>query len=352
MSGQSINFSADGLFDLLSGLTDEALIFIDRRYTVLSANDKALDIFGDRILSLPLNNFIRHPDFSRSVDAAIVSGELSDLTYTRNETVRRNYRIRVVPIGEKLAALSLLDLTKSHLIEKIQTDFVANVSHELRSPLTAITGFIETLQDAGKGDPEALERFLPIMQDEAGRMQRLINDLLSLSKIEVEEFLPPTAEVQLVNLINRVIDNVSQRAGLKSMSVQFINQFSLMDQTALVHGNEDGLSQVFHNLLENAINYGHPNTDIRLELGMSEDEKFIRIDLINQGDGIPEKHISRITERFYRVDKSRTRESGGTGLGLAIVKHMVNWHQGRLDIDSKIGGETRFSVYLPCIFSA
>lgn len=349
MSVQSLNFKVDDLFTLLSGMTDEGLILIDPRYVVLHANRQAMDIMGSRLLSVPLNNFIRHPDFSRSVDAAIENGEFSDLTYTRNESVRRNYRIRIIPIDKTLAALSFLDLTKSHLIDKMQTDFVANVSHELRSPLTVISGFIETLQDAGKGDLDAQQRFLPIMQEEAERMQRLISDLLSLSKIEVEEYLPPTDKVELPDLLRTVVDNLAHRAELKSMLIQFADQLSSSDQPVVVYGDEDGLRQIFHNLLENAVNYGHADTNIRVELGASEDKTFIRIDVINQGDGIPEKHISRITERFYRVDKSRARANGGTGLGLAIVKHMVNWHQGRLKVESDIGGETRFCVYLPRI---
>jgi two-component system phosphate regulon sensor histidine kinase PhoR len=239
-------------------------------------------------------------------------------------------------------------------VERIQSEFVANVSHELRSPLTALTGFIETLQTSAREDVEARERFLGIMQSEADRMQRLIDGLLSLSRVEAEEHRAPRDALDLIKVIEDAIAALRFRASGNDMDIVVYNDWPEVDGVTVVNGSADELSEVLHNLIENAIKYGREGSEIavRISTGRGVDQKFrpdlVRVQIINQGDTIGEEHLSRLTERFYRVDKGRSRNMGGSGLGLAIVKHIVNRHRGRLRITSN-DGESCFSITLPCV---
>lgn len=343
------------LFLALDAVTDDALIIVDRRCNVLCANQLAFDEFGGRIRSYPLNNFIRHPDFFRSIQQALEDGRTGELIYTRADHVQRSFRIRCAPLFFEYVLITFVDLTKAQSLEKIQTDFVANVSHELRSPLTVIRGFLETLQDGALHDGEAADRFLTIMNDEAGRMDRLISDLLSLSHIEAEEHLPPRDIVLLKPCLSNVVDALSLRARERGMAIVVSQDLPDGLIEPEIYGNSDAVEQVLHNLIENAVKYGRENSAIGVTLSLSDvfygapQERYVRVQVENSGDGIPAQHIPRLTERFYRIDKSRSRQLGGTGLGLAIVKHIVNWHQGRLAIESEMGGQTRFTVSFPCL---
>ena len=224
----------------------------------------------------------------------------------------------------------------------------------MRSPLTALTGFIETLQTSAREDVEARERFLGIMQSEADRMQRLIDGLLSLSRVEAEEHRAPRDALDLIKVIEDAIAALRFRASGNDMDIVVYNDWPEVDFVPLVNGAADELSEVLHNLIENAIKYGREGSEIavRISTGRGVDQKFrpdlVRVQIINQGDTIGEEHLSRLTERFYRVDKGRSRNMGGSGLGLAIVKHIVNRHRGRLRITSK-DGESCFSITLPCV---
>jgi two-component system phosphate regulon sensor histidine kinase PhoR len=222
------------------------------------------------------------------------------------------------------------------------------VSHELRSPLSSLLGFIETLRGPARDDPEATERFLEIMEAEAQRMTRLINDLLALSKLETEEHIPPEDEVDLAPVLAHVGNILSVRAGARSMDIEIEHPETL----PAVLGNQDELTQVFQNLVSNAIAYGRARTRIRVVASRLENladglATGVKVSVINEGEGIPPEEIARITERFYRVDKGRSRSMGGTGLGLAIVKHIVARHRGHLEIESVLGKLTTFTVSLP-----
>jgi len=230
----------------------------------------------------------------------------------------------------------------------MRADFVANVSHELRSPLSALSGFIETLQTSAQDDPAAQERFLTIMNGEAGRMARLIDDLLSLSRIEVNEHIRPTARVSLANIISGVVDSVHIKAEKKGMSLDV----DLPRDMADVLGDEDELREVFQNLVDNAVKYGAPETVVHisactLDAFIETGTPGVEITIADHGEGIDAEHLPRLTERFYRIDKGRSRSMGGTGLGLAIVKHIVNRHRGRLHVTSVLGEGSAFHVQLP-----
>ncbi|HWT13257.1 MAG TPA: ATP-binding protein, partial [Allosphingosinicella sp.] len=227
--------------------------------------------------------------------------------------------------------------------EQMRADFVANASHELRTPLATILGFIETLQDSeAGGDPETRARFLDIMFGEATRMRDLVNDLMSLSRIEAERFTAPRDPIDLVPLVEKVAASLETLARPRASAILIENEA----QAAIVRGDSGQLEQLLTNLVSNALKYGRPGTPVRVRLEEAG-SGMLRVRVIDQGEGIPAVHIPRLTERFYRVDASRSRSEGGTGLGLAIAKHIALRHRGRLEIVSKVGEGTSVRVYLP-----
>ncbi|EJW20866.1 hypothetical protein IMCC14465_06620 [alpha proteobacterium IMCC14465] len=334
------------LFDNFDVLIDSGLILVDSNGEVVHANQAAINILGARILNQPLEYYLRHPDINQALNSINEFGEASPLTYLRYDDVQHEYVVKFVPFPDGHCLVFMNDVTARISFDKIRSEFVANVSHELRSPLTALTGFIETLQTTAADDPKARVEFLGIMQEEAARMQRLIDSLLSLSRVEAQEHLHPNDNVQMVDVINEVAGLTSYRAAQRGMNIELSNHLP-QSLSPIVLGKKDELSEVLHNLLENAIKYGYEDSTVKIILETDELKKMMIISVVNSGEGIEEIHLPRLTERFYRVDKARTRKLGGTGLGLAIVKHIVNRHRGRLQITSDLGGETIFSVYFP-----
>jgi len=238
----------------------------------------------------------------------------------------------------------LSDRTRERAVERMRADFVANVSHELRTPLASLIGFIETLRGPAADDPPAQQRFLGIMGEQAARMNRLIDDLLSLSRIELIEHQVPSDTVGLHELVTRLVAGFEPR--LKEQSVTL--DLRLPSDLPTVIGDADQLIQVLQNLLDNAVKYGRKGGTVRLDVAAaSSGRPGVVMTVADQGSGIPREHLPRLTERFYRVDTSRSRAAGGTGLGLAIVKHIVNRHRGQLSIESEEGIGTTVSVWLP-----
>jgi two-component system phosphate regulon sensor histidine kinase PhoR len=228
-------------------------------------------------------------------------------------------------------------------------DFIANASHELRTPLAAVTGFIETLSGPAKDDAAAREQFLGIMAVEAARMRRLIEDLLSLSRIELNEHVPPLGEVSLEAIVREAATALTPLAKADRITISV----DAAEGLPKVAGERDELIQLFQNLIHNAIKYGRDNGQITISLrqmpsaGRRGSEALVVAGVHDDGEGIPPEAIPRLTERFYRVDVRRSRERGGTGLGLAIVKHIVNRHNGKLTIESRVGEGSTFTVSLP-----
>ncbi|MGD9744035.1 MAG: ATP-binding protein, partial [Dongiaceae bacterium] len=271
-------------------------------------------------------------------------------------------RIEPAPVsgnGRPGAVVAFYDMTRVKQADRMRADFVANASHELRTPLASLIGFIETLQGPARDDPDARERFLGIMQEQAQRMARLIADLLSLSRIELNEHRPPTGAVDLGAVLKGLAAALAFRATERQMTIELgvpsplpgMGGIAAMNELPPVQGDRDELTQLFQNLIENAIKYGRPGTPVSVACWCVPQTRLQRsmlaIAVIDRGDGIPREHLPRLTERFYRVDKARSRDLGGTGLGLAIVKHILNRHRGRLAIDSTPGEGSRFIVYLP-----
>ena len=271
--------------------------------------------------------------------------------------VERTFAARVEPLpepreGGAAVLLALVDFTAVRRTDQMRADFVANASHEIRTPLATLMGFIETLQGSARDDAAARERFLAIMDQHGKRMARLVEDLLSLSRIEMNEHTPPTEAVPLPPLLANVRNTLAWRAEQRGVTVAIDAEAALPP----VIGDGDELTQVFLNLVDNAIKYGDDQGTVRVDVRRTAEaeaagwragkEGAIAVAVADRGAGIPREHLPRLTERFYRVDKARSRELGGTGLGLAIVKHIVNRHRGALAIDSAPGEGSTFTVYL------
>lgn len=337
---------------ILNALPDP-VVLLDARRRVLAANRAADELLGTGLNGRDICLTLRHPDAQRAVKASVDEGQpQAEAEIVFDAPVRRIYQLQVnaVPTSEGLtvrAVGALHEITALKRVEDMRADFVANVSHELRSPLSALTGFIETLQTSAKDDPEAQDRFLTIMEGEASRMTRLIDDLLSLSRIEINEHIRPKGQVKLASIIAGVTDSAQLKAAKKEMRIAVEIPNDLPD----VIGDADELHEVFENLIENAVKYGAEGTVIEVvarpiaimaETGRAGVEVSVR----DHGDGIGAEHLPRLTERFYRIDKGRSRAVGGTGLGLAIVKHILNRHRGRLSVESEIGKGSVFKVQL------
>ena len=337
----------------------DPLILISSNRRVTYANPAAIVLFGNIVLDTDLALTLRHPQVLDTVEAARTINQPQSGEFTLSGAVVRVFDFHAAPVAPEAkdarppgVLLTLHEKTALVRSEQMRADFVANASHELRSPLSAILGFIETLQGPAKDDVEARQRFLGIMHREAGRMNRLIDDLLSLSKVELDEHVRPLGKVILTRKLKIVADLLSSRAEQKQISIKLHD----VDFVPEITGDADQLFQAFRNLIENAINYSPAGSvvDVRIDPHSSlpgSRDSAIAVHISDQGKGIPKQHLPRLTERFYRVDSAR-RKSGddgpvSTGLGLAIVKHIVNRHRGQLKIESEIGVGSTFSVILP-----
>jgi two-component system phosphate regulon sensor histidine kinase PhoR len=340
----------------------EPVVLIDRAHQVIGANLAARTLFGRSAVGRSLASLVRDPAVLDAAEEALANGGARDVEFTLAAPVERVLCARIKTLPEALpdgtaAIIALEDLTTIKRTDRMRADFVANVSHELRTPLASLIGFIETLRGAAREDAAARERFLEIMHDQAVRMARLVDDLTSLSRIEMHEHTVPTERVDVAQIVQCVAEALQIKAGEKGMTFKI----DLPERPPLVLGDGDELSRVFQNLMDNAIKYGRANTPVEIRIrhepgplpgapprdGRPAAEGVVAIDVIDHGEGIPPEHLPRLTERFYRVDKARSRELGGTGLGLAIVKHIVNRHRGALHIASTLGEGSTFTVRLP-----
>jgi two-component system phosphate regulon sensor histidine kinase PhoR len=347
----------ENLLAILNGLA--ACVFvIDADRQVLLVNDAGRALFGDGLVGVDFVQAVRNPACLGVVNKVLEGRKKANTVITLQNPVRTTYQVTVSRLnldenfgvnGTAKAAISLENISHIYEAEQMRSEFVANVSHELRSPLTALNGFIETLKGAARDDAVARERFLEIMEFEAKRMNRLIGDLLSLSKVQADEHVRPEGKVDIIAIINQVVAVVEPLAKQENV---FIKLEIAPDCKARVIGDEDQLQQVFLNLVENAIKYGGGGGEVAI-LASSKDRALgirgpaVCVEVVDQGAGIEPQHLPRLTERFYRVDKGRSREKGGTGLGLAIVKHILARHRGRLQVKSEPGTGSTFTVLLP-----
>ncbi len=322
---------------VIAAITEPVLLIIDNRVRV--ANEAALALLGKHIVGEDVRLAIRHPAASTRFAADAVDGSIELVGIGgRDQQVELN----VATIAPGKRVIHLIDRAARHAVEQARVDFVANASHELRTPLAAILGFVETLaDDKAGGDSDVRRRFLEVMMKEARRMQRLIDDLISLSRIEAEKYDLPDEMVSLPQLVRDVAGELRDQLGGKTTQVILDADVT----SAVVTGDRAQLSQLVHNLAGNAIKYGRPGAPVTITV--THDDALVRLSVADEGEGIAPDHIPRLTERFYRVDAGRSRTMGGTGLGLAIVKHIVERHRARLEIHSVLGKGTVFSVVFP-----
>ncbi|SMF62777.1 two-component system, OmpR family, phosphate regulon sensor histidine kinase PhoR [Azospirillum oryzae] len=374
------------------------LLLMDAERQVVRANRTARELFGDKVVDRDLASCLRTPAVLEAVDSVLRGGASRIIEFTLPVPVERSFEAQVKPFQQlvpepdpslldgdieeepaprpptvaRMAILTLHDVTAARRSEQMRADFIANASHELRTPLSSLLGFIETLRGPARDDPEAQDRFLAIMHDQASRMTRLVNDLLSLSRIELDEHMPPNGRVDVVEELENVIAALQLKAAERRIRLRL----EAPEELPPVVGDEDQLTQVFQNLVSNAIKYTREDTDVTVTValvdgaavgftglpasgGAAKDKRALRsgtamvsVSVRDHGDGIARTHLPRLTERFYRVDAARSRAMGGTGLGLAIVKHILNRHRGRLTIESEVGVGSAFTVYLPAVGEA
>ncbi|KST57963.1 ATPase [Methylobacterium sp. GXS13] len=327
----------------------DPVILVDRRTLVVEANPAARALLPALHQARPLSFALRSPEVLDGVEAVLSSGMPRRVSLATRVPLERIFEVQIgalpMPDGSGVSAvLFLRDLTSARRLEAMRVDFVANASHELRTPLATLIGFIETLQGPAREDSQARERFLEIMRVQAQRMTRLIDDLLSLSRIELREHVAPTTVVDLGALARQMVDAQGPPAEVRGATIRFQDGAGPYP----VPGDADELARVIENLIENAVKYGGGHVSVALS--REEDARLgarIVLSVTDDGPGIPPEHIPRLTERFYRVDVASSRARGGTVLGLAIVKHSLNRHRGRLTIDSTVGQGTIVRVSLP-----
>ncbi|WEK42550.1 MAG: ATP-binding protein [Candidatus Sphingomonas colombiensis] len=308
---------------------------------VISANRAARALLGPHVAGEDVRTAIRHPAAVTHLSEPRHGETLPPIELVGLGALDQRWEMRANTIGGDRRLVHLIDRTESHAAEKMRVDFVANASHELRTPLASILGYVETLADEAGEDPEIRARFLRIVFDEARRMERLVEDLMSLSRIEADKFRQPSDSVDFARLIGEVTRALGDARDGRGKDISL----HVTPGLPAVTGDAIQLSQLLHNLIGNAMKYGRAGTPIRVEAAPAA-SGMIRLVVADQGDGIPPEHLPRLTERFYRVDAGRSRSLGGTGLGLAIVKHVVERHRGRLDIASTPGEGTRVTVML------
>lgn len=312
------------------------------------ANSYADQIFGRNINGEDISHHLHQGDIMDVIRMVVSNGETHKRTLRYTAADDRHFDLSVLPIpdtgniGDGKAIIFFYEVTRLLKTEAMRVDFVANASHELRTPLSSILGFVETLQGPAKGDEQASTRFLGIIQSEAERMTRLVDDLLSLSHIELERHVEPNAAVHILSLINSAVEALIDKA--KKRGIEFSIEIS--DDMPTVNADSDQITQVMMNLMSNAAKYADSDSTVHVGAVQSKPGGKIQLFVRDEGPGIASEHLGRMTERFYRVDTARSRKMGGTGLGLAIVKHILLRHRSQLKIDSTVGKGTKFSFLL------
>jgi two-component system phosphate regulon sensor histidine kinase PhoR len=338
---------------LLAALPDPVIV-VDRRSLVTGMNAAAQAMLPALREATPLSFALRSPDVLDGLDAVLRSGGEHKVEFVERVPIERAYEVHMAAVEtspeterERGAVLVFRDLTSARQLEHMRVDFVANASHELRTPLASVLGFIETLQGPAREDSAARERFLGIMREQARRMARLIDDLLSLSRIEMHAHVQPQTPVDLLGIVRHMIDTLTPLARESKVTIRLVAP----DGPLNVLGDRDELLRVFENLIENAVKYGGSGERVEVTVtllpGRSGAPEDVEVAVRDFGPGIAPEHLPRLTERFYRVDVADSRQKGGTGLGLAIVKHIVTRHRGQFTIESTLGEGAVFRIRLP-----
>jgi two-component system phosphate regulon sensor histidine kinase PhoR len=341
----SKSYSSEDIENQLINEIEDYILFINSFNAISAANKAAKSFYGD-IIGKNLSSFLRAPDLLDKIEKCRDERVNEYLEFEINLPTYSFFRLTIVPLSQKNVLIVVKDYTDVKKSEQLRSDFVANVSHELKTPLVSIKGFLETISNSAKDDPKAQEKFIKIMQEQANKMEILILDLMSLSRIEMQEHIQPDGKVDMKEIISNI-----QKIPNKILSKKNINiNFKIEDNLPFVRGDYDKLSEVVQNIYDNAIKYTKENTTIDILL-KSNPEKFsngsVFLSIKDEGIGIAKEEIHRVTERFYRSANAKKNMIQGTGLGLAIVKHIVNQHRGELEINSRLNEGSEFIIHLP-----
>lgn len=352
----------------------EATLLVDRDGRVVASNREARRQLQFEAQGLRLSAILRHPEILDASHDAAVDGVTRVVEYENAAPVEEHFRVYVAPIawGEDTAALMIFHDQTTHIVtERMRADFLANASHELKTPVTSISLLIETLGGAARDDGAARERFLGLMEQQVDRMRRLIDDLLSLSKIEINEHVPPNERADMVLIAREAADAMATVARGRGVTVELVSEAAAHHVT----GDRFQLTQVAQNLIDNAVKYSNPDGVVTVEIGVADgreaaadmaarrwpeasrislltpgapaSRRYVYLRVSDQGPGIPRRHLPRLSERFFRVERDQQAvEREGTGLGLAIVKHIVNRHRGGFAVESEPGRGSAFAIYL------
>jgi two-component system, OmpR family, phosphate regulon sensor histidine kinase PhoR len=332
---------APPLAEIFAAIHEPVLLVVDKR--VAMANAPAFALLGRHIAGEDIRLAIRHPAAAERLVAPRLSDGEDAIHLAGLGTRDQRWEMRVRDIAPGQRMVHLVDRTGAYAADRIRVDFVANASHELRTPLASILGFIETLRDEAGEDAATRDRFLKVMFDEATRMRRLVDDLMSLSRIEAEKYREPDQQVDLAALIEEVRAEIAAASNGRGSDL-----VTRIGDAPPIRGDRAQLSQLLHNIVGNAMKYGRDGTPVTIGL-RPDDGAMLRLWVADEGEGIAPEHLPRLTERFYRIDSGRSRAIGGTGLGLSIVKHIVERHRGRMDIASTPGRGTVVTIMLPAM---
>ncbi|MEP3476542.1 MAG: ATP-binding protein [Hyphomicrobiales bacterium] len=338
---------------LIESIPDPVFI-LGPQNKLLYANEQAKNIFNIKRLGVGISAIIRTPKLLEAIDAVTESKEKKKIQLVERTPIERQFTVNIAWLAREdksdpTILVHFRDLTEQERLNRMRADFIANASHELRTPIASLLGFVETLQGPAKNDEAAREKFLGIMAVQGRRMTNLVDDLLSLSRVEMNAHKIPNEKVNLVTLLHNTMDSLTPLAEQQNIKLEFEEP----EEEFVAIGEEDELSQVFQNLVHNAIKYGKSDGEgyVRLFLAHIKRDKNkqeqIKVIVEDNGIGIASHHIPRLTERFYRADIEQSREKGGTGLGLAITKHIITRHRGELKVNSRKGHGSIFSVLLP-----
>lgn len=346
------------LFDTIPDI----LLMLDKKLTIVRANNAAINNLQNDIVGKNINDIIPNKGFIDTIQNVLKTGKqasleaISDINNTRQDYLVMAEKFPVKSITGVSIVLIMHNITESKRVKQMLKDFVSNASHEIRTPLTSVSGFIENLQSIGDDSSakKTTKKFLSIMAEQTGRMSQLVDDLLSLSKVEINEDNEPTDVVSVEELLSSIVRRLKWIAGKQNIKLAINKKGSIPD----IIGDKNELTQVFTNIISNAIKYGKPKSTVQINTSVTKKfqrsrimpkncSELLLVSIKDEGEGIAEEHLPRITERFYRVDKVRSRKIGGTGLGLAITKHILNRHKGDLLIESKIEKGSTFTVRLP-----
>ncbi len=353
LSRQGAARTEEGIGSIVLQQMPDAVVLLDGSGRIVFHNLAAEAFVGAKATGKHIQSALREPTLLDALERVRLGGAAEAIEFARSVPVERYFQVFVAPADAagkvpnlKAGAAVLLvlhDISEVKRVEQMRVDFIANASHELKTPLASLSGFIETLQGPAKEDTEAHERFLAIMAEQALRMQRLIEDLLSLSRIELREHVPPKETVSLSALTKDVLEAIEPITTRDNVEISV----DLPDDLPAVRGDWDELHQVIQNLVDNAVKYGQAGGRVEISATALPTLARVEFSVRDYGPGIARQHIPRLTERFYRTDVATSRERGGTGLGLAIVKHILNRHDGELRVESTLGEGSTFKIRLP-----